>query len=81
MANHALYVNLLVFRKGKAKGRVISNSIELSFETYRQIYQKGKNATKMNVVLKKAEVLRPKKADTENEIENRLNDWKEKQRY
>ena len=81
MANHALYVNLLVFTKGKAKGRVISNSIELSFETYRQIYQKGKNATKMNIVLKKAEVLRPKKADTENEIENRLNDWKENQRY
>ena len=29
VANHALYVNLLVFTKGKAKGRVISNSIEL----------------------------------------------------
>ena len=77
----ALYVNLLGFTKGKAKGRVISNSIELSFETYRQIYQKGKNATKMNIVLKKAEVLRPTKADTVNEIENRLNDWKEKRRY
>ena len=35
--------------------------IELSFETYRQIYQKGKNATKIDIVLKKAEVLRPKK--------------------
>ena len=35
----------------------------------------------MNIVLKKAEVLRPKKADTVNEIENRLNDWKDKQRY
>ena len=68
VANHALYVNLLGFTKGKAKGRVISNSIELSFETDRQIYQKGKNATKMNIVLKKAEVLRPKKADTVNEI-------------
>ena len=58
MANHALYVNLLEFTKGKEKGRVISNSIELSF---RQIYQKGKNATKMNIVLTKADVLRPKK--------------------
>ena len=74
-------MNLLEFTKGKAKCRVISNSIELSSETYRQIYQKGKNATKMNIVLKKAEVLRPKKADTVNEIENRLNEWKEKQRY
>ena len=35
----------------------------------------------MNIVLKKAEVLRPKNADTVNEIENRLNDWKEQQRY
>ena len=42
VANHALYVNLLGFTKGKAKGRVISNSIELSFETYRQIYQRAR---------------------------------------
>ena len=34
----------------------------------------------MNIVLKKADVLRPKKADTVNEIEKRLNDWEEKQR-
>ena len=61
--------------RDKAKGRVISNSIELSFETYRQISQKGKNATKLNIVLKKAEVLRPTKTDTVSEIENRLNDW------
>ena len=46
-----------------------------------QIYQKGKNATKMNIVLKKADVFRPQLADTVNEIENRLNDWKAKQRY
>ena len=40
VANHFLYVNLVDFTKGKAKGRVISNSIELPFETYRKIYQK-----------------------------------------
>ena len=74
-------MNLVDFTKGKTKGRVISNSIELPFETYMQIYQKGKNATKMNIVLKKADVLRPKQTDTVNEIENRLNDWKAKQRY
>ena len=50
VANRAFFVNLLEFMKGKVKGRVISNSIELSFETYRQIYQKRKNATKMNIV-------------------------------
>ena len=70
MAIHGLYVNLLEFTKIKAEGRFISNSIELSFETYRRVYQKGKNATKMNIVLK-VEVLRPKKADTVNQIENR----------
>ena len=46
----AFHVNLSGFTKGKAKGRVISNSIELSFETYRQIYRKGKNATKKHRV-------------------------------
>ena len=74
--------SLGVHERHRKKDRVISNSIELSFETFRKIYQKGKNATKMNIVLKKADVLRPKKkADTVNQIENRLNDWKEKQRY
>ena len=38
MANHALSVNLVDFTKGEAQGRVISNSIELSFETYKKIY-------------------------------------------
>ena len=51
VANHALYANLLGFTSGKAKGRVIPYSIELSF--------KGKNAT--TIVLQKAQVLRPKK--------------------
>ena len=60
---------------------MISNPIDISFETYRHIYQNGKNATKTNIVLKNAEVLRPRKAHTVNEIENRLNEWKEKQRY
>ena len=36
----------------------------------------------MNIVLKKVEVLRhQKKADIVSVFENRLNDWKEKQRY
>ena len=41
----------------------------------------GLNATKMNIGLKKADVLRPNKADSVYEIENPLNDWKEQQRY
>ena len=69
------------FTRGKTQGRVISNSVEFPFETCTQIYQKGKNVTKMNIVLKKADVLRPKQTDTVNEIESRLNDWKVKQWY
>ena len=80
-ANHALYINLLGFTKGKAKSRVTSNSIDLSFESYRYIYHKGKNATKMNIVLMKADVLRPTKANKVEDIENRMSEWREKQRY
>jgi len=81
LANHSLYINLLGYTKGKAKSRVISNSVDLSFESYRHIYQKGKNATKMNIVIMKADVLRPTRANKIEEIENKLNEWKEKQRY
>ena len=80
-ANHALYINLLGYTKGKARSRVISNSVDLAFESYRHIYQKGKNATKMNIVIMKAEVLRPGRAGKTEEIEVKLNEWKEKQRY
>ena len=48
-ANHALYINLLGFTGGKAKSRVTANSIDMAFESYRYIYNKGKNATKMNI--------------------------------
>ena len=81
VANHALYVNLPRFTKGEAKGRVISNSIELSFAMYRHIYLTGKSASKMNIVLTKADVPRHEKADKVNEIEIRLNEWREKPRY
>ena len=79
-ANHALCLNMLAFTKGKARSKVISNSVELSFETHRYIYHKGKNAAKMNIALKKAEVLRPGRADKIEDIELRLNEWKENQR-
>ena len=70
----ALYCEMLsgVHDKAKQKGRVISNSIELYFEMYRKLYQKGKNAAKMNIVLKKAEVLRPRNVDTVDEIGNSI---------
>ena len=81
IANHSLYIHLLGYTKGRARSRVTSNGVDLAFESYRHIYVKGKNATKMNIVLTKAEVLRPNKAHKVEEIEARLSDWREKQRY
>jgi len=80
-ASHALYINLLGYTGGKAKSRVTTNSIDMSFESYRYIYHKGKNATKMNIVNMKAEVLRPARATKIDDIEEKLNAWKDKQRY
>ena len=80
-ANHALYINLLNFTSGKAKGRVTSNKSDLSFESYRYIHEKGRNATRMNRILMRSTVLKPTPATKVEEVENRLNEWKEKQRY
>ena len=78
-ANHALCGNLLRFTKGKAKGRVCQTRSSFRSRLAGN-EQNDKSPTKMNILLKKADVLRPKKADTVNEIEKRLNDWEEKQR-
>ena len=80
-ANRSLYINLIGYTKGKARSRVISNAVDMSFETYRFIYHKGKNATTMNIVIMKADVLRPAPASKMEDIEHKLNEWKEKQRY
>ena len=80
-ANHAMYINLIGYTSGKTKSRVTANSIDMAFESYRYIYHKGKNATKMNIVIMKAEVLRPARANKVEDVEEKLNEWKEKQRY
>ena len=56
-ANHALYINHLGCTSGKAKLRMIANAVDMALESYWPIYSKGKNATKMNIVIMKAEVL------------------------
>ena len=53
----------------------------MAFQSYRYIYHRGKNATKMNIVIMKAEVLRPARANKVEDVEEKLNEWKEKQRY
>ena len=80
-ASHALYMNLLGFTTGKARSRALANSVDMAFESFRFLYCKGRNATKMNIVLMQAEVLRPSAAHKVSEVEAKLNEWKEKQRY
>ena len=70
-ANHALYINLLGHTSGKAKSRVMTNAVDMAFESYRYNYCKGKNATKMNIVIMKAEDLRPARATRIEDIEEK----------
>ena len=74
-------MNLLGSRNAKQKVELFQ--IRSSFRSRRigKSTRRVRNSTKMKIVLKKADVFRPRNADTVNEIENRLNDWKEKQRY
>ena len=51
---------------------MIANAVDMAFESYRYIYCKGKNATKMNIVIMKAEVLRPARATRIEDIEEKL---------
>ena len=80
-ANHSLYINLLGFTTGKAKSKVTSNSVNMAFESYRYLHRKGKNATQMNIIVMQSNVLKPTPANKADEVEMRINDWKEKQRY
>ena len=70
-ANHTLYINHVGYTNGKAKSRVVANAVDMAFESYRYIYSKGKNATKMNNVIMKAEVLRPARATRSEDIEKK----------
>ena len=60
---------------------MIANAVDMAFESYRYIHCKGKNSTKMNIVIMKAEVLRPSRATRIEDIEEIIDEWKEKQRY
>ena len=48
---------------------MIANAVDMAFESYRYIYSKGKSATKMNIVIMKAEVLRLARATRIEDIE------------
>ena len=78
VANHVLYVDLLGFTTGMAKGRVISNSNDLSFEMQRHIYQKDEGCDTDEHRLEEGRCAQAKeKADTVNEIDSRPTEWQE----
>ena len=45
-----LYLTLLQFTKGEGLAKVTSGRVGESFEVYRQISNKGKNGTVMNLI-------------------------------
>ena len=80
-ANHALNIRLLGDTSGKAKSRVMGNAIVVALELYQYSYNLVKSATTVNIVIMMAEVLPPARATRMEDIEEKLNEWKEKQRY
>ena len=63
MANHALYVNLLVVTKEKQKVELSPIRSRFRSRSTGHSTRRVRNATEMNIVLKKAGVLKPRKAD------------------
>ena len=79
--NRTLYVSLLKFTSNDAHGKVVSSGIEQALDTYRYLYLKGKNDTTMNVMRIKTRVMHPDVANTVEEVESKMNKWKEDIRY
>ena len=76
-----LYVLMLQYTKGDVHGKVISNGIEGAMETYRYIHDKGKNDTTTNILRVKMRVMHPDNAAKIEDVETKLNKWKEDIRY
>ena len=79
--NRMIYVLLLQYTKGDVHGKVVSNGVHESIETYRYLYEKGKNDTVTNVLRVQMKVMHPDAASSIEEVETKLNKWKEDIRY
>ena len=79
--NKMLYVGLLQYTTGDARGKVMSNGPSSAVESYKYIYDKGTNATVMNVIAVKTRAMHPEQAVNMGEVEVRINKWREDIRY
>ena len=80
-ANYTLYVQLLAYTKGALLDKVKNNESVLAMESYRFLHSKGHNATTMNVVKVTTATLRPSIAQTNSEVDAKLNAWKANIKY
>ena len=80
-AKKMLYVNLLQYTKASANDKVKSNGADLSFETWRSICAKGKNATVSHKLNVRNRVMHPEIANKNDDIEKKMDLWKADMRY
>ena len=80
-ANRMMYVSLLQYTTGEARGKVMSNGPSNAMDSYKYIYEKGTNATVMNILAVKTKAMHPEQAVDMNDVENKINKWKEDLRY
>jgi hypothetical protein len=80
-ANYTLYVQLLAYTKGALLDKVKNNESVLAMESYRFLHSKGHNATTMNVVKVTTATLRPSIAQTNSEVDAKLNAWRANIKY
>ena len=57
--NRTMYISLLQYTKGDAHAKVVSNGLKLSLDSYRYLYEKGKNETTRNCMHVMTRVMQP----------------------
>ena len=76
-----MYLSLLQHTAGDAQTMVISKGVDLSIDAYRIICRKGKNETTMNRLRMLNKAMHPDPATKLDEIEMKIDKWKEDLRY
>ena len=75
--NRTMYISLLQYTAGDAHGKVVSNGLPMALDTYRYLYQKGKNETTVNMMKFINKTMYPEAATDINDVEKKINKWKE----
>ena len=79
--NYQMYVSLLAYTKDALLTKVKANKSAMAMETYRFIYQKGNNATTMNIVNTTTAAMQPSPAKNVAEVESKVGSWKADIKY